>query len=286
MTVEQRIRDALAEDLIGGRDMTSDLFVDPDVEGVGWIEAREVAVVSGLEVAIRVFHAVDPSLDVKPRLKDGAEVARLEHVLDVRGRASSILRAERTALNFLGHLSGVATRTREFAREAQGTRTKILCTRKTLPGLRDLEVEAVRHGGGDAYRTNLSDAVLLKDNHLGILGGMAGVARRLEEIRRRDAVLVERVLETGKIEASSLTELEAAVAMGWRQVLLDNFSPEDVVTAVTRWGDRVFLEVSGGVNAANIARYAATGAHAISIGAVTHSSRAMDFSLEVEWRRV
>ncbi len=286
MDLEQLIREALAEDLIGGRDMTSDLFVDPEVTGVGWIEARESAVVSGVDVAERVFLAVDPQLDVKERLRNGAEIGRLERVLDVRGRASSILRAERTALNFLGHLSGIATRTREFVKAARGTRTQILCTRKTLPGLRSLEVEAVRHGGGDAYRTNLSDAVLLKDNHLGILGGMAGVAVRLQTLRRRDAESAERMLQNGKIEASSLRELQQAVEMGWRQVLLDNFTPEDVVTAVAMWGDRVYLEVSGGVNAGNIASYAAAGPHAISIGAVTHSSRAIDFSLEVEWRRI
>jgi nicotinate-nucleotide pyrophosphorylase (carboxylating) len=285
MTLEQRIRDALNEDLINGRDFTSDVFVDPEVDGWGWIEAREHAIVSGLHAARGVFLMVDPQLDVQPRTRDGAEVSRLQRVLEVRGRASSILRAERTALNFLGHLSGIATRTHEFVVAVHGTRTKILCTRKTLPGLRNLEVEAVRHGGGDAYRTNLSDAVLLKDNHLGILGGMPGVAQRLLELRKHDAAAAERILATGKIEVSSLEELRSAADMGWRQVLLDNFSPEDVAAAVAEWGGRIFLEVSGGVNVDNIARYAAAQPHAISIGAVTHSSRAIDFSLEVEWRR-
>lgn len=279
------IWDALAEDMIDGRDMTSDLFIPAATQGAGWIEAREDLVVSGLTAAREVFLKVDADLRVELLVRDGARVDRLERVLTVSGRAGSILKAERTALNFLGHLSGIATHTSRFVDATSTWNTTILCTRKTTPGLRDLEVQAVRDGGGDAYRTNLTDSVLIKDNHLGINGGMAGIAVRLTELKTRDAALADRVLRQGKIEAGSLSELEQAVSMGWKQILLDNFSTADAATAARRYGDKVFLEISGGVNLGNVASYAETGVHAISIGAVTHSSRAADFSLEVEWRQ-
>jgi len=281
--LEQLIRAALDEDIVGGRDMTSDLFVESGVTGTAWIEAREEAVVSGLGVVSAVFAGVDPAIRTKLLVGDGALVSRLQHVMDISGPASSILQAERTALNFLTHLSGVATHTRKFVDATRKWNTKILCTRKTLPGLRALEIAAVRHGGGEAYRTNLSDAVLIKDNHLGILGGLKDVRRRVEEVRRRDARAAEDLLNSGKIEVSSLDELAEAQAMGWKHVLLDNFTPTDVATAVKRFGQDVYLEMSGGINLSNVVEFAATGVHAISIGALTHSSRAVDFSLEVEW---
>lgn len=283
MHLEQLIRRALDEDLARNRDLTSELFIDPHVKGTAWIEAREEAVVSGLSVVAAVFAAIDPEIQTKPLVADGDRVVCLQRVMDVRGPAVSIMKGERTALNFLTHLSGVATHTRKFVDATRRWKTTILCTRKTLPGLRALEVAAVRHGGGDAYRTNLSDAVLIKDNHLGILGGMGGVKEKLEVMRRTDARAADKLLAEGKIEASSLAELVAAVDLGWKQVLLDNFTPADVATAVKEYGDKAFLEMSGGVNLSNAAEFAVTGVHAISIGALTHSSRAVDFSLEVEW---
>ena len=286
MNLDNLIREALAEDLPAGSDITSDRFVPPGAKGCGWIEAREEAVVSGLEIAARVFRAVDSSLDIALLVKDGTHAARLQRVMDVSGSAASILAAERTALNFLCRLSGIATATRQFVNAVQQWETKILCTRKTTPGLREIEIAAVRNGGGDVYRTNLSNAVLLKDNHLGILGGMIGARERLEALRRENPRLAEEILRDGKIEASSLADVEAAVEMGWPQILLDNFPPADVAAAVKQWGNRVFLEMSGGVNLANVRDYAATGVHAISIGGITHSARAADFSLEVEWRNV
>jgi nicotinate-nucleotide pyrophosphorylase (carboxylating) len=278
------IQIALDEDIIGGRDATSEDFVDPQMWGEGWIEARQEGVISGLGLAMAVFHRVDPDLQLHPIREDSHRVSPTERVLEIEGSAISILKAERTALNFLCHLSGVATHTARFAELVWPWKTKILCTRKTLPGLRDSEIEAVQHGGGDAYRTNLSDAVLLKDNHIGMLGGMSGVKARLEEMRRHDPDHADLILRDGKIEAESLADIELAAAMGWRQVLLDNFRPEDVAEAVERWGTRLYLEVSGGVTLENVSEYAATGVHAISIGALTHSSKSVDFSLEVEWR--
>jgi nicotinate-nucleotide pyrophosphorylase (carboxylating) len=281
--MQQLIRRALDEDAAGNRDMTSDLLIDPRVTGTAWIEAREDAVVSGLSVVVDVFAAVDQKVQTRALVPDGTRVPRMQRVMDISGPATSILKAERTALNFLTHLSGVATHTWQFVDATRQWKTTILCTRKTLPGLRALEVAAVRHGGGDAYRTNLTDAVLIKDNHLGILGGMSGVRQRLTEMRRNDAESVDKLLSTGKIEVSTLDELDEAVEMGWKQMLLDNFTHSDVAEAVKRFSDKVFLEMSGGINLSNVAEFAATGVHAISIGALTHSSRAADFSLEVEW---
>ena len=286
MDEEALIRRALAEDLTTNNDVTTDLFVPAHATVNGWIEAREDGVVSGLRVAAAVFNTIDPSVNVTLLVKDGERVKRLDRVLNLAGGAAAILRAERTALNFLCHLSGIATITQKYVERTRPWNTQILCTRKTTPGLRDWEVAAVRHGGGEVYRTNLSDAVLLKDNHQGILGGMSGVERRLSEMRQQDPDLTQWVLADGKIEVSSLQDIQQAYAMGWRHMLLDNFTVADVAAAVHKWREKVFLEVSGGVNLDNVAGYAATGVHAISIGALTHSAKAMDFSLEVEWRRL
>jgi nicotinate-nucleotide pyrophosphorylase (carboxylating) len=285
LDLEKLIRDALAEDLPNGHDLTSEYFVPESATGEGWIEAREEAVVSGLGIAAQVFRTVDSTVNTKPVVDEGARVSRLQRVMELHGPFRSILAAERTALNFLCHLSGIATRSREFVDAVSPWGTKILCTRKTTPGLRDVEIAAVRHGGGEAYRANLSDAALLKDNHEGILGGMRQVRERLETLQREDAPTAERMLRGGKIEASTLDDVAEAVAMGWPQILLDNFAPADVAEAVRRWGRRVFFEVSGGVNLSNVREYAATGVNAISIGAITHSAKAVDFSLEVQWRR-
>jgi nicotinate-nucleotide pyrophosphorylase (carboxylating) len=282
---KQIIRAALAEDLIGGRDVTSKSFLTEQDIGAGWIEAREQGVVSGLEVATAVFREVDSSLDVTALCADGARFDTGEHVLRISGKAASIVAAERTALNFLCHLSGIATLTNRFVTLTKPYGTKILCTRKTTPGLRMLEVAAVRNGGGECYRTDLSSSVLVKDNHIGIAGGFAGIRSRLSSLQARHPDQAKQVLQDGKIEVSSLEDLEIAVEMGWKQILLDNFEVAAVREAVKLWGNSVFLEVSGGVTQSNLVDYAAMGVHAISVGALTHSVSAMDFSLEVEWSR-
>jgi nicotinate-nucleotide pyrophosphorylase (carboxylating) len=284
MTAEIIIQIALAEDLADKRDITSDLFIPPSARGTGWIEAREDCILSGVHLCAKVFETVDPALCVQVIAENGVGVERNQHILEIEGPASSLLRAERTALNFLGRLSGVATRTYACVNAVKPWGTKILGTRKTTPGLRDWEIEAIRHGGGDVYRSNLTDNILIKDNHLGICGGMRGIQQCLSEIKARSEQEYAKVLQSGKIEAGSLMELDTAVAMGWKQILLDNFSSNDVQQAVDRYGKQVFLEVSGGVSESNIEQYAATGVQAISIGALTHSSRSVDFSLEVNWR--
>lgn len=279
------IRAALTEDLPDNRDLTSELFIEDNVEGVAWVEAREQAVISGIEVCAAVFHEENPAIQTTVIAGDGTQVQRSDRVLKVAGRAVSILRAERTALNFLTHLSGVATRTREFVEATQTWGTEILCTRKTLPGLRELQVAAVRHGGGNSFRTNLAEAVLVKDNHLSIAGGLPAIKKRLDSLLKQDPHMHELALADGKIEVASQDGLEEAVKMGWKHILLDNFAPNEVAEAVRRWGKDVYLEMSGGVIRANLEQYARTGVHAISVGALTHSAKAADFSLECQWKR-
>ncbi|MBL0060281.1 MAG: carboxylating nicotinate-nucleotide diphosphorylase [bacterium] len=272
------IRLALEEDLASGVDVTTDWLVDPSLVGEAWIEAREDAIIAGIETVRDVFAAVDPDVLVTPLCEDGARVRPLNRVVSIYGKATSILKAERTALNFLTHLSGVATKTAELVEVTRPYGTKIWCTRKTTPGLRRLEVEAVRAGGGDTYRDSLFAKVLIKDNHLSIIGGIDSLAKRL--VGDPDASLN---LADGKIEVASLYELELAIKMGWKQILLDNFAPEQVREAVERFSKDVSLEASGGITAENIREYAATGIEAVSIGQLTHSVRSVDFALEVDW---
>jgi len=272
------IRLALEEDMASGVDVTTDWLVDPELVGDAWIESREDAVISGLDVVKGVFATVDPEIKFTALCEDGARVRPLNRVVSIYGKACSILKAERTALNFLTHLSGVATKTSELVELARPYGTKIWCTRKTTPGLRKLEVAAVRAGGGDTFRDSLYEKVLVKDNHLGVIGGMESLARRLDG--DPDALLN---LRDGKIEVASLYELELAVRMGWKQVLLDNFTPEQVREAVEHYGKEVSMEASGGITTDNIREFAATGVEAISIGQLTHSVRSVDFALEVDW---
>jgi len=272
------IRLALEEDLASGVDVTTDWLVDPSLAGEAWIEAREDAIIAGLDTVREVFFAVDPDVLVTPLCEDGARVRPLNRVVSIYGKATSILKAERTALNFLTHLSGVATKTAELVEFTRPYGTKVWCTRKTTPGLRRLEVEAVRAGGGDTYRDSLFAKVLIKDNHLSIIGGIDSLAKRL--VGDPDASLN---LAEGKIEVASLYELELAIKMGWKQILLDNFAPEQVREAVERFSKDVSLEASGGITAENIREYAATGIEAVSIGQLTHSVRSVDFALEVDW---
>lgn len=272
------IRLALEEDLASGVDVTTDWLVDPELIGEAWIEAREDAIIAGLESVRDVFAAVDPDVMVTPLCEDGARVRPLNRVVSIFGKARSILKAERTALNFLTHLSGVATKTSELVELTRPYGTRVWCTRKTTPGLRRLEVAAVRAGGGDTFRASLFEKVLIKDNHLGVIGGMESLAKRLEH--DADAQIN---LREGKVEVASLYELELAVKMGWKQILLDNFAPEQVREAVERYARGVSLEASGGITTENIREYASTGIEAISIGQLTHSVRSVDFALEVDW---
>ncbi len=265
---------ALLKEDVGRGDLTTQSVVAPDAEGRARIEAREAAVVAGLDVARAVFDAAaDEPIGWQPKSSDGAEVAAEDVLVVVEGSLASILTAERTALNLLAHLSGVATATRRFVSAIDGCRAKITDTRKTTPGLRALEKYAVSVGGGTNHRFGLDDGILIKDNHIAAAGGVGSAIAKAQ--RAPHTLRLE-------IEVQDLAELEEAIAGGADVVLLDNMEPEDVAAAVRLASGRVILEASGGITLENVRAYADSGVDLISVGAITHSSQSIDLSLEVE----
>ena len=240
------------------------------------IVAREKAIVAGSQTAAEVFRRVDPSIHTDIVRIDGAEVNSGESVIEVRGLARSILTAERTALNFLQHLSGIATLTAQFVAAAANARVKILDTRKTTPGLRQLEKAAVVAGGGANHRFGLYDMVLVKDNHIASSYGFTELVNRIRRIRKaRPKLRVE-------LEADSLEQVRNFVELeGVDVILLDNMTPAQMREAVALRKNQITFEASGGVTLEDIRRIAATGVDYISVGALTHSPRAIDFSLEI-----
>ena len=266
---------ALRED-IGGGDLTTDFFVGKDQQAKARIVARERAILAGVETAADVFRRVDPSLEIAVIRKDGDEVNLDETVIELRGPARSILKAERVALNFLQRLSGIATITRKFVDAAANEQVKILDTRKTTPGLRALEKAAVVAGGGVNHRFGLFDMVMLKDNHLAATADLEGLAKAVGKFREaRPNIRIE-------VEADSLEQVHAFLEVdGIDVILLDNMKPAQIREAVALGKNKVKFEASGGVTLKNIRQIAATGVDYISIGALTHSTRAIDFSLEL-----
>jgi len=264
-------RSALAEDAPAG-DLTTELTVGADVVCTAELIAKKPGVIAGIDVARAVFDEAasqdGTTLEIDVKSPDGTVVRAGDRVAVVRGSARTILRAERPAVNLLGHLSGVATLTRSFVEAA--VPAAILCTRKTTPGLRGLEREAVLAGGGTLHRASLSDAVLVKDNHVRIAGGVAPSV----EAARRGGIPIE-------VEVETIEQLDEAVAAGADRVLLDNPTPELVAQAVKRLGGADRLEVSGGVTLETVGAFVAAGARAISVGALTHSAPSLDLSLEV-----
>jgi nicotinate-nucleotide pyrophosphorylase (carboxylating) len=274
------IRLALEEDIPRNLDVTTDWLIPASEYGKAWIESRQEAVVAGIEIVREVFSEVDSALSIEMLSRDGDRVKPLQKVLTCAGSAASILKAERTALNFLSHLSGIATHTETLVEIAKPYGTKVWCTRKTTPGWRRMEVDAVRAGGGDTFRASLDEHILVKDNHLGLIGGIEGLRRALEVSPNRSEILRD-----GKTEVSSLDELDQAIEMGWTKILLDNFTPDQVREAVLKHAHHAELEASGGINRSNLIDYAKTGVEAVSLGELTHSIRAADFALEVSWKR-
>ncbi len=267
---------ALSED-IGAGDVTSEFFVSPRLQALGRIVARERATVAGSETAAEVFRRVDPKLHVAILQPDGVALMGGETIIEVRGAARSILTAERVALNFLQRLSGIATLTRQFVEAAGKSKAKILDTRKTTPGLRSLEKAAVVAGGGANHRLGLYDMVLVKDNHLMASNGVTGLAAAVQRVRReRPDVQVE-------LEADQLEQVRAFLRIpGVDVILLDNMKPTEMREAVALGQKKgVKFEASGGVTLMNIRQIAATGVDFVSVGALTHSARAIDFSLEL-----
>lgn len=238
------------------------------------IVAKAQGILAGLEVAREVFRLLDPGVNFNFHLSDGARLQPGDLIARLRGKGRAILAGERTALNFLQHLSGVATLTRRFVDEVSGTRARILDTRKTLPGLRSLEKYAVRVGGGENHRYGLYDAILVKDNHIRAAGGLEEAVRRAQSRNRKGLPLI--------VEVSDLKGLRAALNLGVGWVMLDNMEIEEMKAAVKITKGRAVLEASGRVSLSDIRMVAETGVDYISVGMLTHSAPALDISLEVE----
>ena len=276
---KELIRLALLEDLREIGDLTSEHFVDEAHRSIGKIVSRDSAVVSGVAVAIEVCRQVDPDLVITEIVGDGAPVEKGEAVLEISGPTRSILTAERTALNFMQRLSGVATVTRTFTDLIKHTEAKLLDTRKTTPGFRELEKAAVLHGGGTNHRIGLYDAVMVKDNHLAANLKPVDLAERIGELK---AEMPDLKIE---VEADRLDQLAAFLRIaGIDVVLLDNMSNAQLIEAVVmrdEVGSRILLEASGGVNLETIAAIAETGVDFISVGALTHSVRSIDLGLDL-----
>ncbi|NOT24644.1 MAG: carboxylating nicotinate-nucleotide diphosphorylase [Acidobacteria bacterium] len=265
------VRLALAED-IGYGDVTTDAVINQSQRARGVLLAKSPCVIAGLDIASEVFRQLDPAVTVAVRHPDGSRCEPGTVVAEYQGSAAALLTAERTALNFLQRLSGTATLTRQFV-EAAGEQITVLDTRKTTPLLRTLEKYAVRAGGGVNHRRGLDTAVLIKDNHVRLGGGVQQVVERMR--RARPDMPIE-------VEAQSLTEVDEALRIGADIVLLDNLSAPDIVEAVTRCRGRAKTEISGGVTLSRLPELAATGANYVSVGALTHSAAAVDLSLEIE----
>jgi nicotinate-nucleotide pyrophosphorylase (carboxylating) len=266
---------ALNED-IGQGDITTDFFVPETLHATGRITARENAIVAGTGAAAEVFRRVDPSIDIQIIRRDGDEVVAGDILIEVRGLARSILKAERVALNFLQRLCGIATLTRQFVDAVGNHPAKILDTRKTSPGLRALEKAAVLAGGGANHRFGLYDMVLVKDNHLATFGGLSSFADRIRQLRKeRPDIRIE-------VEADDLEQARAfAEVNGVDVILLDNMPPAQMREAIALRKGNIQFEASGGVTLKNVKRIAATGVDYISIGGLTNAARAIDIGLEM-----
>ncbi len=270
---EDLIRSALREDLGRAGDVTTDSVVPVEAEAEAAIVARREGRVAGAEVAARVFRVLDPAVKTDILVDDGVDAASGGPLVRLCGPARAILTAERTALNILGRLCGIATLTRAFVRAVEGTGAQVVCTRKTTPGLRALEKYAVLCGGGASHRFGLDDAVLIKDNHLAVAGG---VSRAVERARAGVGHMVKIELEVDTLE-----QLEEGLAIGVDAVLLDNMDPETLRKAVTLVDGRCLTEASGGIDLETAAAVAATGVDLLSVGALTPSAPWLDVSLEV-----
>lgn len=267
---------ALAEDL-GSGDITSECFIPSSHTSAARIIAKERSVLAGTDVAAEVFRQVDPVIEIELLKHDGDVLVPGDTVLTARGPTRSLLSAERTALNFLQRLSGIATLTRQFTDAVAGTKAAILDTRKTTPGLREFERLAVRAGGGTNHRFGLFDRVLAKDNHLAVTGNAEGLQRAIDEAKqKRPGIVIE-------IEADTLGQVAMLCRLrGIDVILLDNMTNEQLREAVSiRGGKKIVLEASGGVNLQTVRAIADTGVDCISVGSLTHSARAVDLSMEI-----
>ncbi len=270
--VASAIRAALEEDLGLAGDITGNAVIAPDETMSCHITSRENGVVAGLPLAFATFYSLDPALELSQKMRDGDPVRAGDVVLSIKGNSRSVLAAERVALNYLCHLSGIASLTAQFVKQVEGTKAAICCTRKTLPGLRAFQKYAVRAGGGRNHRYGLDQAILIKDNHIASAGGVKEV---LDKVRINASHMV-RI----EIEVDTLAQLEEVLKYEVDAVLLDNMPPEMLEKAVALVGGRAICESSGGVNLQTVKGIAKSGVDLISIGALTHSAPVFDFGLD------
>ena len=264
------IQCSLEED-IGSGDATTNGIVPTDARANARIIAKQDGIVSGLDVAKTVFRLLDGQVNIRPQVRDGQQVVREQVLIEISGPARAILTGERTALNFLGRMSGIATLTRQFVDAIAGTKAVILDTRKTAPGLRVIDKLAVKQGGGENHRSGLYDMILIKDNHIAQAGSIAEAFRRV--LASKSSLEVE-------VEVRTLRQLKEALALGIKRILLDNMTRDELREAVEFCAGRAKLEASGNVTLENVREIADTGVDYISVGALTHSAKAFDVSLQ------
>jgi nicotinate-nucleotide pyrophosphorylase (carboxylating) len=274
LEIEAVVAHALAEDLGRAGDITSIATVPEDLRGRAALVSRDAGVMSGLPMVAAAFRRLSPEIEIAAHVRDGAAVERGATLMKIAGNARAILGAERVALNFLGHLSGIATATAAFVAKVSHTKARIVCTRKTTPGLRALEKYAVRCGGGYNHRFGLDDAILIKDNHVAIAGGIEAVLRRAKKAAGH-LVKIE-------IEVDSLDQLQEVLDVGLADVvLIDNFDLESMRKAVAMVAGRLVIEASGGITLKTAAAIAETGVDYLSSGALTHSVQNLDVGLDI-----
>lgn len=278
--VEATVRRALNEDA-AFNDVTTSALIEPSLRGSGGFLMKQSGILAGLPVTEAVFREVDPSVRFKALAADGQQVKRGQIIATIEGPMAALLGGERVALNFLQRLSGIATETRRYVQAVRGTKAKILDTRKMAPGLRLLEKYAVRMGGGQNHRLNLSDQVLIKDNHIAALRsygvGLTEIVRQAKQRAPRGMII--------EIEVTAADEAREAATAGADIVLLDNMTLAEMRRAVSAVAGRCRIEASGGMTLPRVAQVAATGVDYISVGALTHSAKALDISLEIESKR-
>ncbi len=272
LMIEPLVRAALLEDLGRAGDLTTDAIVPAALRARTVLRARRPGVLAGLDFAVAAFRLIDPAITIATARHDGAKLARGDVIAEIEGPARGILTAERTALNFMGHLSGIASATRGVVDAIAGHRAQVVCTRKTLPGLRIAQKYAVRVGGGANHRFGLDDAVLIKDNHVAIAGGVA------EAVARARAGVGHMVKI--ELEVDTLDQLRTALDLRVDAILLDNMSPETMTEAVRMVDGRALTEASGGITPATAPAVAASGVDLISIGWLTHSAQVLDIGLD------
>ncbi len=270
--VSEAVARAIAEDQGGRGDVTSLACIPANADAKFYVNARETGVVCGFQPALEAIWQCDPEALVSPQMQDGDRVKPGDVLISVTGRARGLLAAERIALNFLGRMSGIATFTARYVEAVAGTGARIAHTRKTTPGFRAFELQAVQAGGGSLHRFGLDDAILIKDNHVAVCGGVAEAVRAA----RSHAGHMTRIA----VEVDRLDQLAAAIEAGAESVLLDNFSLDDLRAAVAQAKGQVTLEASGGVNLETVRAIAETGVDIISIGALTHSAPNFDIGLD------